>query len=58
MDLPKRGARVKCPKVEHRRILRGSRLYGRAIVGVVFVTIAIRVNARTAFSLLLPPHPR
>ena len=29
--------------------------YGWVIVGVAFVTMAIGVNARTAFSLLLPP---
>ena len=38
--------------------LRQARLpffYGWVIVGVVFVTMAIGVNARTAFSLLFPP---
>jgi MFS family permease len=37
---------------------RGSRLpffYGWVLVGVSFVTMAIGVNARTAFSLLFPP---
>jgi len=29
--------------------------YGWLIVGVAFVTMAIAVSARTAFSLLLPP---
>ena len=29
--------------------------YGWMIVAVVFVTMAIGVNARTAFSLLFPP---
>ena len=29
--------------------------YGWVVVGVVFVTMAICVNARTAFSLLFPP---
>jgi len=29
--------------------------YGWVIVGVVFVSMAIGVNARTAFSLLFPP---
>ena len=29
--------------------------YGWMIVAVVFVTMAIGVNARTAFSLLYPP---
>ena len=29
--------------------------YGWVIVGVAFVTLAIGVTARTAFSLLLPP---
>src|SRR6185503_7076421 len=29
--------------------------YGWLIVGVAFVTMAIGVNARTAFSLLFPP---
>jgi hypothetical protein len=29
--------------------------YGWLIVGVAFVTMAIAVTARTAFSLLLPP---
>jgi hypothetical protein len=29
--------------------------YGWVIVGAAFVTMAIGVNARTAFSLLLPP---
>ena len=29
--------------------------YGWLIVGVVFVTMAIGVNARTAFSLFFPP---
>jgi hypothetical protein len=29
--------------------------YGWVLVGVAFVTMAIGVNARTAFSLLFPP---
>jgi hypothetical protein len=29
--------------------------YGWLIVGIVFVTMGIGVNARTAFSLLFPP---
>ncbi len=29
--------------------------YGWLIIGVAFVTMAIAVTARTAFSLLLPP---
>ena len=29
--------------------------YGWLIVGIVFITMAIGVSARTAFSLLLPP---
>jgi hypothetical protein len=29
--------------------------YGRLIIGVAFVTMAIGVIARTAFSLLMPP---
>src|SRR5438876_11417075 len=29
--------------------------YGWVIIAVVFVTMALGVNARTAFSLLLPP---
>jgi MFS family permease len=29
--------------------------YGWVVVGVVFLTMAICVNARTAFSLLFPP---
>src|SRR5580658_5992790 len=29
--------------------------YGWALVGVAFVTMAVGVNARTAFSLLFPP---
>ena len=29
--------------------------YGWVVVGVVFVTMAVGVNARTAFSLFLPP---
>ena len=36
----------------------GSRLpffYGWLLVGVSFVSMAVAVNARTAFSLLLPP---
>src|SRR5204863_2604516 len=33
----------------------GSLFYGWVIVGVAFVTMAIGVNARTAFSLLFPP---
>ena len=35
--------------------LRGSLFYGWVIVAVAFVTMAIGVNARTAFSLLFPP---
>src|SRR3954470_15356230 len=33
----------------------GSLFYGWVIVAVAFVTMAIGVNARTAFSLLFPP---
>ena len=29
--------------------------YGWVVVGVVFVTMAFGVNARTAFSLVFPP---
>ena len=29
--------------------------YGWLIVGIAFVTMAVGVNARTAFSLLFPP---
>jgi hypothetical protein len=29
--------------------------YGWLIVGVVFITMALSVNARTAFSLFFPP---
>jgi hypothetical protein len=29
--------------------------YGWVVVAVVFVTMAVGVNARTAFSLLFPP---
>jgi sugar phosphate permease len=35
--------------------VRGSLFYGWVIVAVAFVTMAIGVNARTAFSLLFPP---
>ena len=38
-----------------RRPLRLPFFYGWLIVGVVFVTMAIAVNARTAFSLRFPP---
>jgi MFS family permease len=38
-----------------RRPLRLPFFYGWLIVGVVFVTMAVAVNARTAFSLLFPP---
>jgi hypothetical protein len=38
-----------------RRPLRLPLFYGWLIVGVVFVTMAVGVNARTAFSLLFPP---
>jgi hypothetical protein len=29
--------------------------YGWVIVGIAFITMAVAVSARTAFSLLLPP---
>ena len=38
-----------------RRPLRLPFFYGWVIVAVVFVTMAVGVNARTAFSLLFPP---
>ena len=37
------------------RLFLGSVFYGWVIVAVAFVTMAIGVNARTAFSLLFPP---
>jgi hypothetical protein len=37
------------------QFLRGRLFYGWVIVAVAFVTMAIGVNARTAFSLLFPP---
>src|SRR3977135_3790738 len=38
-----------------RRLMRLPFFYGWMIVAVTFVTMAIRVNARTAFSLFFPP---
>ncbi len=46
------------PAMAARAAVRGGRLpffYGWVIVGAAFVTMALAVNARTAFSLLLPP---
>ncbi|MDD9929554.1 MAG: MFS transporter, partial [Rhodospirillaceae bacterium] len=37
------------------RLARLPFFYGWAVVGIAFVTMAIGVNARTAFSLLFPP---
>src|SRR3954469_4115160 len=37
------------------RLVRLPIFYGWIIVGVAFITMAIGVNARTAFSLLFPP---
>src|SRR5258706_6954235 len=37
------------------RFLLGRVFYGWVVVAVAFVTMAIGVNARTAFSLLFPP---
>jgi MFS family permease len=44
--------------MKHQRVHWSSRLpfyYGWLIIGIAFVTMAIGVTARTAFSLLLPP---
>ena len=38
-----------------RNLMRLPFFYGWLIVGVTFVTMAIGVNARTAFSLFFPP---
>lgn len=39
----------------HRRSSRLPFYYGWLIVGIAFVTMAVGVSARTAYSLLLPP---
>lgn len=51
----RQNARQEAPRLIEKLARRVPFYYGWVVVGVVFVTMAICVNARTAFSLLFPP---